>query len=454
MSKTVKLRKGLDIRLIGEADKVLVELPMPKTVSLKPSDFHGLTPKMVVKVGDQVSAGSIIFHDKYNEQVKYVSPASGTVLDVVRGEKRRILEVIIQTSEVQQFAENTPKNVDSLSSEEVKETMLANGLWMFVKQRPLDVVANPANAPKAIFISAFDSAPLAADLDFMLHGHGADFQAGINALAKLTSGKVHLNVNGKLGVDEIFANAKNVQINKISGKHPAGNVGTQIHHIDPINKGEFIWTVNAQDVSIIGRFFNTGKFDAHKVVALTGSEVIHPKYYKTIIGANLQDMLKDNVKTDGDVRVVSGNALTGDKVEPNGHLGFYHNQLTLLPEGNQLKFVLTKGWMGPGFDKFSNSRLFPTFLLANKKFRLDTNTNGEERAFVMTGELEKVFPFDILPMQLVKAAITKDIDGMENLGIYEVAPEDFALCEYVCTTKINIQDEIRKGLDIIAEECM
>ena len=454
MSKTVKLRKGLDIRLIGEADKVLVELPMPKTVSLKPSDFHGLTPKMVVKVGDQVSAGSIIFHDKYNEQVKYVSPASGTVLDVVRGEKRRILEVIIQTSEVQQFTENAPKNVDALSSEEVKETMLANGLWMFVKQRPLDVVANPANTPKAIFISAFDSAPLAADLDFMLHGHGADFQAGINALAKLTSGKVHLNVNGKLGVDEIFANAKNVQINKIIGKHPAGNVGTQIHHIDPINKGEFVWTVNAQDVSIIGRFFNTGKFDAHKVVALTGSEVIHPKYYKTIIGANLQDMLKDNVKTDGDVRVVSGNALTGDKVEPNGHLGFYHNQLTLLPEGNQLKFVLTKGWMGPGFDKFSNSRLFPTFLLANKKFRLDTNTNGEERAFVMTGELEKVFPFDILPMQLVKAAITKDIDGMENLGIYEVAPEDFALCEYVCTTKINIQDEIRKGLDIIAEECM
>lgn len=454
MSKTVKLRKGLDIRLVGEADKVLVELPMPKTVSLKPSDFHGLTPKMVVKVGDQVSAGSIIFHDKYNEQVKYVSPASGTVLDVVRGEKRRILEVIIQTSEIQQFTENTPKNVDSLSSEEVKETMLASGLWMFVKQRPLDVVANPANTPKAIFVSAFDSAPLAADLDFMLHGHGADFQAGINALAKLTSGKVHLNVNGKLGVDEIFANAKNVQINKISGKHPAGNVGTQIHHIDPINKGEFVWTVNAQDVSIIGRFFNTGKFDAHKVVALTGSEAVHPKYYKTIIGANLADMLKDNVKADGDVRVVSGNALTGDKVDPNGHLGFYHNQVTLLPEGNQLKFVLTKGWMGPGFDKFSNSRLFPTFLMANKKFRLDTNTNGEERAFVMTGELEKVFPFDILPMQLVKAAITKDIDGMENLGIYEVAPEDFALCEYVCTTKINIQDEIRKGLDIIAEECM
>lgn len=454
MSKTVKLRKGLDIRLVGEAEKVLVELPLTATVSLKPSDFHGLTPKMAVKVGDQVKAGSVVFFDKYNEQVKYVSPASGTIKDVVRGEKRRILEVIIAIDAAQQFVENGSMNVDDLAGDAIKEKMLANGLWPFVKQRPLDVVANPNNQPKAIFVSAFDSAPLAPDLDFTLHGHGADFQAGLNALAKLTTGKVHLTVNGKLGVDEIFANAKNVQINKIEGKHPAGNVGTQIHHIDPINKGEFVWTVNAQDVAIIGRFFNTGKFDAHKVVALTGSEAIHPKYYKTIIGTNLSELLKDNVKTDGDVRVVSGNALTGDKVDPNGHLGFYHNQVTLLPEGNQLKFVLTKGWMGPGFDKFSNSRLFPTFLLGNKKFRLDTNTNGEERAFVVTGELERVFPFDILPMQLVKAAITKDIDGMENLGIYEVAPEDFALCEYVCTTKINIQDEIRKGLDIIAEECM
>lgn len=455
MSKTIKLRKGLDIRLVGEAEKVLIELPLPATVSLKPSDFHRLTPKMVVKAGDHVNAGSVVFFDKYNEQVKFVSPVSGTIKEVVRGDKRRILEVVITTDESQQFVDNGPKNIADLSGDEIKETMLANGLFAFVKQRPLDVVADPAQTPKSIFVSAFDSAPLAADLDFMLHGHGADFQAGLNALAKLTSGKVHLNVNGKAGVDEIFANATNVQINTIIGKHPAGNVGPQIHHIDPVNKGEFVWAVNAQDVAIIGRFFNTGKFDAHKVVALTGSESIHPKYFKTVIGANISNILKDNVKTgDADVRVISGNALTGDKVEADGHLGFYHNQLTLLPEGNQLKFVLTKGWLGPGFDKFSNSRLFPTFLLAGKKFRLDTNTNGEERAFVMTGELEKVFPFDILPMQLVKAAITNDIDGMENLGIYEVAPEDFALCEYVCTTKVNIQDEIRRGLDVIAEECM
>ncbi len=454
MSKTVKLRKGLDIRLVGEAEKVKTDLPFPKTVSVQPTDFHGLTPKMVVKVGDHVKAGSVIFHDKYAESVKFVAPASGTIKDIVRGDKRRILAVIIETDAEQQFQEANPVNPENLSGDQVKELMLGAGLWMFVKQRPLDVVANPSNAPKAIVISAFDSAPLAPDMDFLLHGQDADFQAGLNALSKLTTGKVHLNLNGKTAADAAFTNAKNVQINKFIGKHPAGNVGTQIHHIDPINKGEFVWSVNAQDVAIIGRYFNTGKFDAHKTIALTGSEAVHPKYYKTLIGASLTDLLKDNVKGDGSVRVISGNVLTGDKVSADGFLGFYHNQVTLIPEGDQLKFVLTKGWMGPGFDKFSNSRLFPTFLLGGKKFRLDTNTNGEERAFVVTGELERVFPFDIYPMQLVKAAITEDIDGMENLGIYEVAPEDFALCEYVCTSKINIQDKIRNGLDIIARECM
>lgn len=453
MSKTVKLRKGLDIRLLGEAEKVKTDLELPKTVSLKPSDFHGMTPKMVVKVGDRVKAGDIVFNDKYNDSVKYAAPVSGTIQDVARGEKRRILEVVIATDSTIEYVEHGAKNASEMTSEDVKETMLKSGLWPFIKQRPLDVVANPANAPKAIFISAFDSAPLAPDMDFVLHGQKDDFQAGLDALAKLTTGKVHLNLNGKSPADEVFTSANGVQINKIYGKHPAGNVGPQIHHIDPVNKGEFVWTVNAQDVAIIGRFFRTGRFDAHKTIALTGSEAVHPKYFKTIIGANLSDLLKDNIKGDN-VRIVSGNALTGDKVDANGYLGFYHNQVTLLPEGNQLKFVLTTGWLGLGFDKFSNSRLFPTFLTGNKKFRLDTNTNGEERAFVVTGELERVFPFDILPMQLTKAAITNDIDGMEALGIYEVAPEDFALCEYVCTTKIDIQDKIRQGLDLIAAECM
>ena len=453
MSKTVKLRKGLDIRLVGVASKVKSEFVLPKTVSIKPTDFHGVTPKMVVKEGDQVKAGSILFFNKYNESIKCASPISGKVEAIVRGAKRRIMEVIISTDGDIQFEENAPLDPVSMSSEEVKAKILASGLWMYIKQRPLDIIADPANEPKAIFVSAFDSSPLAPDFDYVLHGKDEEFQAGLNALAKLTKGTVHLSLNGKAPADATFTAASGVQINKIHGKHPAGNVGTQMHHIDPINKGEFAWSVNAQDVALIGRYFLTGKFDARKTIALTGSEIKDPHYFEVIAGSNISSVLEGQITTDN-VRVISGNVLTGDKIEQDGHLGFYSNQITVIPEGNQLKFVLTKGWMGPGFDKFSNSRLFPTFLLGKKKFRLDTNTNGEERAFVVTGELEKVFPFDILPMQLVKAAITDDIDGMENLGIYEVAPEDFALCEYVCTSKIDIQDKIRQGLDLIGEECM
>ena len=453
MSKTVKLRKGLDIRLVGTANKVKSELVVPKTVSIKPTDFHGMTPKMAVREGDQVKAGSIIFFNKYSDSVKCASPVSGKVEAIVRGEKRRIMEVIISTDSEIQYEEGAPMDVASMSAEDVKAKMLASGLWMYIKQRPLDIVADPNNEPKAIFVSAFDSSPLAPDFDYVLHGKNEEFQAGLDALAKLTSGKVHLSLNGKAPADATFTGATGVQSNKFYGKHPAGNVGTQMHHLDPINKGEFAWSVNAQDVALIGRYFKTGKYDARKTIALTGSEIKDPHYFEVIAGSNVAHVLEGQITTDN-VRVISGNVLTGDKIEQDGHLGFYHNQITVIPEGNQLKFVITKGWMGPGFDKFSNSRLFPTFLLGKKRFRLDTNTNGEERAFVVTGELEKVFPFDILPMQLVKAAITDDIDAMENLGIYEVAPEDFALCEYVCTTKINIQEKIREGLDLIGEECM
>ncbi len=453
MSKTVKLRKGLDIRLIGVANKIKSELVLPKTVSVKPSDFHGLTPKMVVKEGDHVKAGGIIFHDKYNEVIKYASPVSGKIEGIVRGEKRRILEVLISVD--QEIAYEQAQNVDlaSMSNDEVKAAVLASGLWAFIKQRPLDIVANPKNEPKAIFVSAFDSSPLAPDFDYVLHGKNAEFQKGLEVLTKLTTGKVHLTLNANVPADAVFTEAKGVEINRITGRHPGGNVGTQIHHIDPVNKGEFVWTVNAQDLALIGRYFISGKYDVRKTIAITGSEIKNPHYVEVISGTNLSAVLEGQITTDN-VRIISGNVLTGDKVAQDGHLGFYHNQVTVIPEGNQLKFVATKGWMSPGFDKFSNSRLFPTFLLGNKKFRLDTNTNGEERAFVVTGELEKVFPFDILPMHLVKAAITDDIDAMENLGIYEVAPEDFALCEYVCTTKINIQDKIRQGLDLIGEECM
>lgn len=453
MSKTVKLRKGLDIRLVGEADKVTADLAMPKTVSIKPTDFHGLVPKMVVKPGDKVQAGSVIFFDKYNDAVKYVSPVSGEVAEIVRGEKRRILEVRINADANTEYVQASPVAPANADADSVKQTMLDAGLWPFLVQRPLGVVANPGVAPKAIFISGFDSAPLAPDYDFILHGQDEAFQAGIDALAKLTTGKVYLGLNAKVKADAALENAKNVVVNRFEGKHPAGNVGTQIHHIDPINKGEFVFTVNAQDVVLIGRYFLTGKFDATKLVAYTGSEAANRKYYKTVIGANVADLVKNNVEGDN-VRVVSGNALTGTAIAADGCLSYYDNQITILPEGDQYKFFLTKGWLGPGFDKFSASKLFPTWLNSSKKYTLDTNLNGEERGFVVTGEMERVFPFDILPMQLIKACITDDIDGMENLGIYEVVPEDFALCEYVCTSKVEIQEKVRQGLDLIQKECM
>jgi len=453
MSKAVRLKKGLDIKLIGEADQVKVDLETPTMVAIKPSDFHGLVPKVIIKEGEKVKRGEVVFYDKYNKDVKFVSPVTGVLSEVVRGEKRRILEVRIKVSEVDEVVQVDPVDPSSISREEVMKTMLANGLWPYLKQRPLDKIANPAVTPKAIFISSFDSSPLAPDYDFIIRGQDQYFQHGLNALAKLTDGKVNLTLNAKGAPDEAFVNAKNVQINRISGKHPAGNVGTQIHHFDPIDKGEFVFTVNPQDVVTIGKFFAEGKFDSSKYVALTGSEANNRKYYKTIMGAQLTPLVEGNLVQDN-VRVISGNALTGEAVGSDGFLGFYDAQVTVLPEGDDYKFFLTKGWLGPGFDKFSSHRLFPTWLTPNKKYRLDTNLNGEERGFVVTGEMEKVLPFDILPMQLIKAIIVNDIDAMEELGIYEVAPEDFALCEYVCTSKIEIQEKIREGLDVIEEECM
>ncbi|MEO9532863.1 MAG: Na(+)-translocating NADH-quinone reductase subunit A [Crocinitomicaceae bacterium] len=453
MSRTIKLRKGLDIKLLGEADKVKTNAEHSAVFAIKPPDFHGLVPKMTVKVGDKVQAGTVIFENKYSADVKFVSPVAGEIAEIVRGAKRRILEVLITADAENSFAEFGKKDPSSMSGEEVKATLLATGLWPFIKMRPIDIVADPANEPKAIFVSGFDSAPLAPDYDYVLHGENEAFQAGITALSKLTSGKVHITTKGNVAADPAIAGATGAQHNKITGKHPAGNVGTQIHHIDPVNKGEFVWTVNALDVALIGRSLLAGKFDASRVVAVTGSEVKNPKYIKTTLGASLKDILADNVK-EGNVRTISGNVLTGAKVAADGNIGFYDSHVTVIPEGDEPKFMITKGWLSPGFGKFSTNRSYFSWLMPNKKYALDTNLNGEIRSFVVTGEMEKVFPFDVYPMHLTKAVMYNDIDLMENLGIYEVAPEDFALCEFVCTSKINIQNVIREGLDVIYEECM
>ena len=452
MSRTIKLRKGLDIKLHGEAEKVKATIEA-STFAIKPPDFHGIVPKMTVKVGDKVKTGTVLFFDKYQEAVKYVSPVSGEITEILRGEKRKILEVRIKPD-----GENTSEefgiiNPDSMDEAGMKKCLLDNGFWPFIKMRPIDVVANPDDKPKAIFVSAFDSAPLAPDYDYALHGEGEAFQAGITALTKLTAGKVHLTSRSNTSHDAALTGVKGVQSNSILGKHTAGNVGTQIHHIDPVNKGEVVWTVNALDVATIGRSLLAGKFDSSRLVALTGSEVKKTKYIKTQIGASIADLVADNIEGNN-ARIISGNVLTGDKVTTDGYLGYYHSHISVIPEGNEPKFVATKGWLGPGIGKFSINRSYFSWLTPNKKRTLDTNLNGEIRSFVVTGEMERVFPFDIYPMQLIKSTIYNDIDLMENLGIYEVAPEDFALCEFVCTSKIDIQDKIRQGLDVIKKECM
>lgn len=448
MSNTIRIRKGLDIRLKGEAEKVLVQADPAKVIAIKPTDFHGLVPKLLVKQGDTVQAGSPLFCDKYNERVLWTSPVSGEVADVIRGEKRKVLEVRILADSQQRHEDFGAGDPATMNRETIVQKLLKSGAWPVIKQRPFDVVANPAQEPKAIFVSAFDSAPLAPDQDLVVRNHGADFQTGLDALAKLTKGKVHLGVSDRTAARE-FLDAKGVVRHTFSGPHPAGNVGVQIHAISPINKGEVVWTVGVQDVILIGRLFRQGRFDASRTVALTGSEARTPKYVRTIIGAPLKDITGP---LEGKVRVISGNALTGDNAGAEGYLGFYHTQVTLLPEGDEPKFFITDGWASPGFNKFSANRSFPAWLMPGRKFVMDTNQNGEERAFVMSGQYEQVFPFDIYPVHLLKAILVNDIEQMEKLGLYEVAPEDFALCEFVCTSKINSQKIVRDGLDALKKE--
>ena len=443
----IKIKKGLDIKLVGAAEKTVTEVEI-KNYAVKPTDFTGVFPKMLVKEGDSVKAGSPLFFDKYSEKVHFTAPVSGTVVELKRGAKRVLLEVKIEADGKDEFVDFGKSNPNDLSREEVLESLLKSGIWPFIRQRPYSVTANPLDEPKAIFIPAFDSNPLAPDFDLMVHGQGEAFQAGIDALAKLTKGKIHLNVNSQASPSKVFMNSKNVQVNEFSGPHPAGNVGTQIAHIDPINKGEIVWYLYPQDVLMIGKFFLEGKYDASRLIALTGSEVLKPRYYKTKIGASIESMVQDNV-SDVKKRFISGNVLTGTKIENTGYVGSYHSQVTVIPEGDQHQFF---GWLIPSPKKHSFYRTALSWMTPNKKFKLNTNLNGGIRAFVMTGEFEKVFPMDIYPMQLIKAIMIGDIDAMENLGIYEVDEEDFALCEYISTSKIELQSIVRDGLDMIRKE--
>lgn len=446
MSEVIKIRKGLDIKLLGKAENTLQSVDNTGLFAIKPTDFHNITPKMDVKVGDEVKCGSPLFHDKYNENLYYTSPVSGKVSAINRGERRRILEVVVESDGKQETVSFKSGNPGSFSKEDIISNLLQSGCWPFVRQRPYGIIANPKDTPMSIHVSGFDTAPLAPDYDFVLQNQLDDFQAGIDALAKLTDGKVHLNLQA--GSASPLKKIKNTAQTEFAGPHPAGNVGIQIHHIRPINKGDMIWYVNPQDVATIGRLFTQGVFDSTRVVALAGSEVNKPQYFKTRIGASIEPMVKNNVK-EGDLRYISGNVLTGEAIFKNGFIGYYDSGVSVIPEGN---FAEMFGWALPGFGKFSTSRTFFSWLTPNKEYRLNTNFHGGERAFVMVGEYNKVFPMDILPVELLKAILVDDIDKMEQLGIYEVTEEDMALCEFVCTSKIEVQQILRKGLNTMIKE--
>lgn len=450
MAELIRIKRGLDIKLMGKADMNFGKAELATLFSIRPDDFHGVKPKVVVKEGDAVKVGTVLFHDKENPEMKFVSPASGTVLAVNRGDRRKVLDIQIQSDGA--FASEPFQKVDpsTLSADKVKEIMLASGFWPFMKQRPYDVVADPRFAPKAIFISGFDTAPLAPEYDYILEGKGEEFQLGVNALKKLTTGAVHIGINIE-NASKVYKGTKGVVLHEFEGPHPTGNVGVQINHIDPINKGEIVWCINPQDVVTIGTAFKKGAYDFSKIVVLCGSRVKKPAYFRTTYFTQLSSIFEGNVNEEsGAVRYISGNVLTGRQIAKDGFLGAYDSQVTVIPEGNQSEFL---GWIMPRMKKFSVNRSYFSWLLGSKKeYDLDTNINGGERAFIMSGEYEKVFPMDILPESLVKAIIAKDIDKMEQLGIYEVAPEDFALCEFVCTSKIETQRIVREGLDFLRKE--
>lgn len=448
MPRVIKIRKGLNINLAGKAEKIFAKTSPSELYALKPTDFHGLVPKLEVKEGLEVKAGSVLFVDKNRPDIRFTSPVSGKVVAINRGERRVILEVVVKTDNQNIYEQFRTGDPFKMSREEVVENLLKSGLWPALRQRPYHIVANPQDIPKSIFISAFDTAPLAPDYDFTMMGAEQDFQVGINALSRLTLGKVHINISDEYPASTAFTKARNAQVNYFRGPHPAGNVGVQINRIDPINKGEIVWVVNVQEVVSIGRLFTNGRYDLSKVIALTGSEVINPRYYRIIGGISIHNLVHDSVR-DGHHRYISGNVLTGTQISSQGFLGFYDSMISVIPEGDHYEFL---GWAMPGFNKYSISRTFWSWLLLRRDYVLDTNIHGGNRAFVMTGIYEKVFPMNIYPMQLLKAILAEDIDQMEKLGIYEVVEEDFALCEFVCPSKTEMQALVRKGLDTLMKE--
>ncbi|PHN06640.1 NADH:ubiquinone reductase (Na(+)-transporting) subunit A [Flavilitoribacter nigricans DSM 23189 = NBRC 102662] len=447
-----RLSKGHDILLQGVADKVIDEGVQATTFAVQPVNYRGIAPipKMLVEVGAEVQAGDALFFDKNDPDTKYVAPVSGEVIAINRGAKRSITEVVILADKDQTYRQVDKVDPETASREELVSYLRETGLWPLINQRPFDVVADPNEVPRDIFISTFDTAPLAPDLELVVAGREASFQKGLDVLSKLTSGKVHLGLNAK-GANPpaaVFSDASGVEKHWFHGKHPAGNVGVQIHHIAPLGTQDKVWTLGVQDVISIGEMFLEGKYNVERIVALTGYELNQPKYVRTYLGAKISDLIKDNVKSDK-VRLISGDVLSGEKKNIDQFLNAKDDQLTVIEEGNDYELF---GWLLPIEPRPSVSNTFPNFLYPDYAFKADTNTHGEKRAFVVTGQYEAVLPMDIYPQHLMKAILTNDFERMEGLGIHEVSEEDIALCEFVCTSKQPLQDILRKGQKMMLEQ--
>ena len=448
MVNVIKLRKGLDINLQGKAEQTKIGLKPAGLYALQPDDFTGVVPKVVVKEGEQVEAGQALFVDKNHPEILFVSPVSGKVKAVVRGERRKVLAVQVEAAQQQQPVDHGKNSPQNMKAQEVVDLLLKAGLFGFINQLPYAVVANPQDKPKAIAVSALRDKPLAADFEYELKGQENDWQTGLDALAKIAP--VYLGI-GKNQSAKALVDAKNVEVNVFDGPCPAGNVGVQVNHLCPVNKGEVVWTVEPTAVLFIGRLFNTGKVDLTRCVAFVGSEVKKPAYVDMMVGQELNTLLANSLKNTKHVRIINGNVLNGVSTTKEGFLGAHSSEITVIPEGDNVDELA--GWIMPRLNQFSVNRSYFSWLFGKKKeYALDARVKGGERHMIMSGEYDRVFPMDIYPEYLIKAIITNDIDRMEQLGIYEVAPEDFALSEFVCSSKLELQKIVREGLDMLRKE--
>ena len=450
MSNRIVLTKGLDLPITGKAEHRVAKTVTPDIIAVRPTDFPGFTPRLLVREGDSVKCGSPVLSDKKRPEVLVAAPISGTVKEIVRGEKRKLLAVVLQSDGKQDALDFGAKNPSGLDADGIKAAILQSGLWPFIIQRPYGIIANPADKPKAIFISAFDTAPLAACPEFTLADRIADLQKGVDALAKLTDGGVHVNYCACNFERTPLAKLENVQKHVFKGRHPAGNVGVQISHISPVSKGSVVWTVSLLGLAAIGALFGKGRYEVRRKVAVAGPAAIEPAYADMFPGAPMSALGAFFGNTDG-LRVVSGNILSGETVGRDGYLGFYDNLVTVIKEGTEPELL---GWARPiRWKQFSTDHSYFSWLMPWRKYDMDTNLHGGPRAFVMSDAYyAKVLPMDIFPVYLLKACLAGDIDAMEKFGIYEVIPEDLALCEFVDPSKNDIQEIIANGIRLMLKE--